>query len=73
MVNNRVFIIHKTGHKKGSRYDYDIYKENRPATPKEILNVFDSGYLSVEKNYSEQLSALPHKKKTEIRSYRKKK
>ena len=63
MVNDRGFIIHKTGHKKGSRHDYDIYKENRPATPKEILNVFDLGYLGVEKNYSEQLSALPHRKK----------
>jgi hypothetical protein len=34
MVNNRVFIIHKLDHKKGRRHDYDIYKENRPLTPK---------------------------------------
>jgi hypothetical protein len=28
MVNNRGFIIHKVGFKKGRRHDYDIYKEN---------------------------------------------
>jgi hypothetical protein len=27
MVNNRGFIIHKVGYKKGSRHDYDIYKD----------------------------------------------
>ena len=41
MVNNRGFIIHKTGNKKGSRHDYDIYKENHPPTPKQVVNVFD--------------------------------
>jgi hypothetical protein len=30
MVNNYGFIIHKLGHKKGRRHDYDIYKENHP-------------------------------------------
>jgi hypothetical protein len=34
MVNNRGIIINKTGHIKGRRYDYDIYKVNYPATPK---------------------------------------
>jgi hypothetical protein len=63
MVNNRGFIIHKVGHKKGSRHDYNIYKDNRPETPKEVVNVFDLGYLGVEKDYPEQLSSLPNKKK----------
>ena len=56
MANNRGLIIHKTATKKGGRHDYDIYKENHPTTPKEILNVFDLGYLGVEKDYPEQLS-----------------
>ena len=64
MVNNRGFIVHKVGHKKGRRHDYDIYKENRPATPKEeVVNVFDLGYLGIEKDFSEPLSVLPHRKK----------
>src|SRR4051794_31263115 len=40
MVNNRGFIIHKLGHKKGRRHDYDIYKKNHPITPKKVVNVF---------------------------------
>jgi len=51
MVNNRGFIIHKTGHKKVRRHDYSIYKENHPLTPKQVLNVFDLGYLGVEKDF----------------------
>ena len=63
MVNNQGLIIHKTGHKKGRRHDYDIYKKNHPVTPKEVTNVFDLGYLGVGKDYPEQLSLLPYKKK----------
>jgi len=51
MVNNRGFIIHKTDHQKGRMYDYDIYKENRPTTPKQVVNVFDLGYLGTEKDF----------------------
>jgi len=64
MVNNHGFIIHKTDHKKGSRYDYDIYKENRPATPNQVVNVFDLGYLGVEKDFPRQISSIPKRKKT---------
>ena len=62
MVNNRGYIIHKANHKKGKRHDYDIYKRNHPVTPKQVVNVIDLGYLGVEKDFPEQLSALPHKK-----------
>ncbi len=31
--------------------------------PKDVVNVFDLGYLGVEKDYPEQLSSLPHRKK----------
>ena len=37
MVNNPGLIIHKLNHKKGHRYDYDIYKKNHPATPKQVV------------------------------------
>ena len=62
MVNNRGFIIHKTNHKRGCRHDYNIYKNNLPVTPKQVVNVFDLGYLGVEKDFPGQLSALPYKK-----------
>ena len=63
MVNNRGFILHKSKHKKGRRHDYDIYKKNHPVTPKQVVNVFDLGYLGVEKDYPEQLSSIPNRKK----------
>lgn len=63
MVNNRGIIIHKTKHKRGKRHDYDIYKKSHPAAPKQVVRVFDLGYLGVEKDYPKQLSSLPNKKK----------
>ncbi len=63
MVNNRGYILHKAGHKKGRRHDYDVYKNNHPLTPKQVVNVLDLGYLGVETDFPEQLSALPYKKK----------
>ncbi|HXS59979.1 MAG TPA: transposase family protein [Candidatus Sulfopaludibacter sp.] len=63
-VNNRGYIIHKVGYKKGRKHDYDVYKKNHPIViPKEIVNVFDLGYLCVEKDFPEQLSVIPYKKK----------
>ena len=63
MVNNPGLIIHKSSHKKGKRHDYDIYKKNHPATPKQVVNVFDLGYLGVGKDFPGQISSLPNKKK----------
>ncbi len=63
MVNNSGTIIHKTKHKKGHRHDYDIYKKNHPVTPKQVVNVFDLGYLGVEKDFPEQKSSTPKRKK----------
>ncbi len=63
MVNNRGYILHKARKKKGRKHDYDVYKKNHPVTPKQVVNVVDSGYLGVEKDFPEQLSALPYKKK----------
>ncbi len=63
MVNNRGYILYKAAHKKGRRHDYDVYKNNHPVTPKQVVNVVDLGYLGVETDFPEQLSALPYKKK----------
>ena len=65
MVNIHGLIIHKTDHMKGQRRhnDYDIYKDNCPATPKQVVNVFDLGYLGVEKDFPRQASSIPKRKK----------
>src|SRR6185437_10899801 len=62
MVNNRGFILHKLRYKKGRRHDYDVYKESHPSTPKDVLKVFDLGYLGVEKDFPEQMSSIPIRK-----------
>ncbi len=62
-VNNRGYILHKVAHKKGKRHDYNIYKENHPVIPKQVVTVVDLGYLGMEKDFPEQLSALPFKRK----------
>ena len=53
-------------YKKGRKHDYDIYKEEHPVTPKEVVNIFDLGYLGVEKDFSEQLSSIPIRKKKNV-------
>ena len=68
MVSKNGTIIHKAGHKKGRRHDYDIYKKNHPITPKEeVVNVFDLGYLGIEKDFPDQLSSLPNRKKRDMK------
>ena len=67
MVNNHGIIIHKLGYKKGKRHDYDIYKKNHPITPKQVVNVFDLGYLGVEKDFPDQISSLPNRKKRSLK------
>ena len=66
MVNNCGFIIHKVGHKKGRRHDYDIYKENHPVIPNKVVSVFDLGYLGIEKDFPEQKSSLPFRMKRNL-------
>jgi hypothetical protein len=65
MVNKDELILYKTKHKQvGRRHDYRIYKKNHPDTPKDVENIFDLGFLGVEKDYpAEQISSLPIKKK----------
>ena len=64
MVNKNEIILYKTRHKQvGRRHDYRIYKKNYPDIPKEVENIFDLGFLGVEKDYPEQISSLPIKKK----------
>jgi hypothetical protein len=66
MVNNHGYVIHKTNHKRGCRHDYNIYKNNHPVTPKQVVNVVDLGYLGIEKDFPEQLSSIPQRKKRNL-------
>jgi hypothetical protein len=64
MINNEEIILYKTKHKQvGRRHDYKIYKKNHPDTPKDVESIVDLGFLGVEKDYPEQISSLPIKKK----------
>jgi hypothetical protein len=63
MVNNRGIIIHKTGHKRGRRHDYHIYKKDHPVTPNQVVNVFDLGYIGVGKDFPDLKSSLPNRKR----------
>ena len=74
MVNSRFgFIIHKISKKKGHIHDYDIYKNNHPVTPKEVVNVFDLGYLGVEKDFPKQIPSIPNRKKRNLKLTQQKK
>jgi hypothetical protein len=56
-------IINKKEHKqKGRREDYRIYKKNHPDLPKDVMSMYDLGFLGVEKDFPEQKSSLPIKK-----------
>ena len=73
VVNNHGYIIHKLGHKKGKRmHDYNINKKNQSVTPKDVVNMYDLGYLGVETDFSEQISELPYKKMRNIKFPRRK-
>jgi hypothetical protein len=42
---------------------YLIFKKNHPVTLNQIATMVDLGYRGIEKDYPDQLSALPYKKK----------
>jgi hypothetical protein len=65
MDNNRGFIIHKVDYKKGSRgMTMTFIKKIVSVIPKQVVKVFDLGYVGiVEKDFPEQKSSLPYKKK----------
>ncbi len=62
-VNQKGLIVYKTKNKqRGRKHDYRIYKKNHPKLPKDILSMYDLGFLGIEKDYPEQRSSLPIKK-----------
>ena len=62
-TNQKGLLIYKTKHKqRGRRHDYRIYKKNHPDLPKDVMSMYDLGFLGVEKDFPEQQSTLPIKK-----------
>ncbi len=63
-----VVLFIKIGYKKGRRHDYDIYKKIHPITPKNVVNVFDLGYLGIEKDFPQLISSIPNRKERNLQS-----
>jgi hypothetical protein len=62
-VNEDSIIIYKSKHKQiGKKHDYNSYKKNHPKLPKDVMSMFDLGFLGVEKDFPEQKSSLHIKK-----------
>jgi hypothetical protein len=62
-INLDGIIIHKSIHSPGSHHDYKIYKSKHPVLSEELLQFYDLGYLGIEKDFENQISILPYKKK----------
>jgi len=62
-VNLDGVIIHKSTHSPGSHHDYKIYKSKHPTFSEKLLIFYDLGYMGIEKDFENQISVLPYKKK----------
>ena len=66
MVNNQGIVIYKLRYKKGEGMTMISIKKIILVIPKDVLNVFDLGYLGVETDYPGQPSSIPIRKKKNI-------
>jgi hypothetical protein len=55
-------ILHKTGHKRGRKHDYEIFKNNHPTIPLQVANLLDLGYMGVQNDFPTVKSVLPIRK-----------
>jgi hypothetical protein len=63
-VNQKGMIIYKSERRQiGKKHDYKIYKKNHPDIPKYVERIYDLGFLGVKKDFPEEKSSLPIKKK----------
>ena len=62
-INLNGTIIHKPPHSPGRRNDYAILKIKHPVLSEELMVFYDLGYLGVEKDFPEQISIVPYKRK----------
>ena len=62
-INQKGEIIHKPPHSPGRKNDYAILKIKHPVLSEELMVFYDLGYLGVEKDFENQISILPYKKR----------
>jgi len=62
-INLNDEIIHKPPHSSGRRNDFAILKIKHPVLSEDLMIFYDLGYLGVEKDFPDQISVLPYKKK----------
>ncbi len=62
-INLDEIIIHESAHSPVSHHDYSIYKSNHPVLSEQVLQFYDLGYLGIQKDFENQISILPYKKK----------
>jgi IS5 family transposase len=62
-VNKAGLILHQTGHEKGRKHDYAVYKDKHPVTPAQVENYADLGYKGADKDFPTVRFVLPVKKK----------
>ena len=61
-VNRDGLIIHKTGHVRGRKHDYDLFKGNHPKLPNGVNGAFDLGYQGVKRDFPELNPMIPFKR-----------
>jgi hypothetical protein len=71
-VNKNGFILHKATHKEGRRHDYDVYKNNHPVTPKQVVNVLNLRYLGIKNGFGATICLTIKKRETNVYHKRKK-
>ncbi len=62
-INLKDEIIHKPPHSPGRRNDYTILKIKHSALSEDLRIFYDLRYLRIQKDFSNQISILPYKKK----------
>jgi hypothetical protein len=62
-INLNGEIIHKPPHSPGRRNDFAILKIKHPVLSEDLMVFYDLGYLGVEKDFPDQTSVLPYKRK----------
>jgi len=67
-VNKDSIIIYKSKHKQiGKKHDYNIYKKDHPKLSKDVMNMFDLGFLGVQQDFPEHKSSLHIKKEKDCK------
>ena len=62
-INLDEIIIHKSKHSPGNHHDYSTYKSKHPVLSEQLLQFYDLRYLGIQKDFENQISILPYKKK----------